>query len=176
MKPMRIMIALLALAMVASAQQPPQKDRTATAFDQLKSLAGEWEATANEGGKEMSAPITFRLASGGSVLMSDLAPGMPHEMITMFHRDGDDLLATHYCLTGNQPRMHAVLGGEANSVAFELKDITNLTSSTAPHMVGVKFTFVDANHHIEEWTTMVNGQKAVRRFECRRKASGGDHQ
>jgi len=118
----------------------------------------------------MSAPITFRLASGGYVLMSDLAPGMAHEMITMFHRDGEELLATHYCLTGNQPRMRAVLGGERNSIAFELKDITNLPDPAAPHMVGVKFTFVDANHHIEDWTTMINGQKAVRRFDCRRKS------
>jgi hypothetical protein len=91
-------------------------------------------------------------------------------MITMFHRDGEELLATHYCLTGNQPRMRAVPGGEANSVTFELKDITNLAGASAPHMVGVKFIFVDSNHHVEDWTTMINGQKAVRRFECRRKS------
>src|SRR5215469_17013060 len=113
MKPMKIaqtLVMLLALASIAGAQQPP-RNSAAAAFDQLKTLAGEWEATTTENGQTMSAPVAFRLASGGSALMSDLAPGTSHEMITMIHRDGDELLATHYCLTGNQPRLRAVLGG-----------------------------------------------------------------
>jgi hypothetical protein len=169
MKIAHTLIVLLGLALVAGAQ-PPAKVSSGAAFDQLKTLAGEWEATTTENGQTMSAPVVFRLASGGSVLMSDLAPGTSHEMITMIHRDGDDLLATHYCLTGNQPRMRAVLGDDANSVAFEVKDITNLAHPGAPHMVGVKFTLIDANHHIEEWTVSVNGQTSIRKFDCRRKA------
>lgn len=106
----------------------------------------------------MSTPITFLLVSGGSVLMSDLAPGMPHEMITKFHRDGEDLLATHYCLMGNQPRMRAVASVQPNVVAFEFKDAKNLPDPAVAHMGGVKFTFVDYNHHVEEWTVVANGR------------------
>src|SRR5579863_10387946 len=96
MKSSRLFVVLLALAvaMAAAARQQDQKPQENSAFDQLKTLAGGWTATTVEGGKEISAPVTFRLASGGSVLMCDLAPDMPHEMITMFHRDGGDLLAT----------------------------------------------------------------------------------
>jgi len=169
MKYARTFLVLVVLAAAAAAQQQSRKDQAAGVFDQLKSLAGDWEATTVEGGKEMSAPITFRLASGGSVLMSDLAAGMPHEMITMFHRDGEELLATHYCLTGNQPRMRAVPSAEPNVVVFEFKDATNLPSPGAPHMGGVKFTILDTKHHLEEWTLVVNGQTSIRRFDCRRK-------
>src|SRR5262249_7772350 len=152
MKTMRMVFALLALAVVASAQQLTQESRAASQFDRLKTLAGDWQVTAMENGKEMSAPLTFRLVSGGSVLESDLAPGMPHEMITMFHHDGGDLLTTHYCLTGNQPRFRATASVDANVISFEFKDATNLPNPAAPHMGGVKFTLLDANHHLEEWT------------------------
>ena len=169
MKIAQTLVMLLALASIAGAQQPA-RNPAAAAFDQLKTLAGEWEATTIENGQTISAPVTFRLASGGSALMSDLAPGTSHEMITMIHRDGDELLATHYCLTGNQPRLRAVLGGDSNTVAFALKDVTNLPNPAAPHMIGVKFTIVDANHHIEEWTISANGQTAIRKFDCHRKS------
>jgi hypothetical protein len=165
-----VILLAFAVAMAAAARQQDQKAQENSAFDRLKTLAGDWTATTVEGGKEMSAPVIFRLASGGSVLMSDLAPGMPHEMITMFHRDGGDLLATHYCLTGNQPRMRAVTGADPNEIAFELKDITNLPSPAAPHMVGVKFTLLDAHHHIEDWTIIGNGQTTIRKFDCRRRS------
>ena len=81
----------------------------------------------------------------------------------------EELLATHYCLTGNQPRMRAVAGSRPDVVAFEFKDATNLANPAAPHMAGVKFTMVDANHHVEEWTVVANGQTSIRKFDCRRK-------
>lgn len=170
MKTQGMVFMLLALAVVASAQQASQSNPAASQFDQLKMLAGDWQATAVENGKEISAPLTFRVVSGGSVLMSDLAPGMPHEMITMFHRDGGELLATHYCLTGNQPRFRAANGGDPNVIVFEFKDATNLPNAAAPHMGGVKFTLLDANHHLEEWTIIAGGQTTIRNFDCRRKS------
>lgn len=169
MKRTRMVFTLLALAVVAGAQQPNQNSPAASQFDRLKTLAGDWQATMVENGTQMSAPLTFRVASGGSVLVSDLAPGMPHEMITMFHRDGEDLLATHYCLTGNQPRFRAAASADPDVIRFEFKDATNLPNPAAPHMGGVKFTILDANHHVEEWTIVANGQGSVRKFDCRRK-------
>jgi hypothetical protein len=159
---------LLLLGSAACAQQT--RDSAGAAFDQLKSLAGDWDATAVENGKEMSATITFRLASGGSVLVSDLAPGTPHEMITMFHRDRDDLLATHYCMAGNQPRMRAAATSDPKVLSFVFKDATNLPDSAAAHMEGVKFKFLDANHHVEEWTVVAGGKSSIRKFDCKRKS------
>src|SRR5262249_16628538 len=137
-----VVLTLLALAMVAGAQQPAAKSSAESEFDRLKQLAGGGQETAVEKGKARAATLTFRLASGGPVVMADLAAGSAHEMITMFHRDNEELLATHYCLTGNQPRMRAVAGEDANVISFEFKDATNLPNQSAPHMGGVRFTMV----------------------------------
>ena len=169
MKRILMVLTLLALARIAGAQQPAGKSSVESQFEQLKALAGDWQATAIENGKEMTGLLTFRLASGGSVVMADLAPGTAHEMITMFHRDGEDLLATHYCLIGNQPRLRAVAGVDPKAISFEFKDATNLPDRTAPHMGGVRFTMIDANRHTEEWSVVANGQIMIRKLDCRRK-------
>jgi len=168
---MKRMPMLIALAMVVAVGAAPQSrpDQNAAAFDKLKSLAGEWEGKGVEGGQEIPATTTFRVVSGGSVVMNVLAPGTPHEMVTMFHRDGANLLATHYCVANNQPRFRAVPASESNAVAFEFQDATNLASPAAPHMDRVKFIFVDANHHAQEWTFLANGQASTRRFDFHRK-------
>ena len=168
MKYLKVISLFLILGIAAGAHQQAQKDRSVTAFDRLQSLTGDWEGTFTENGQTMSATTTFRTVSGGTVVMDDLAPGTPHEMITMFHQDGQDLLATHYCLMNNQPRMKLVPTSEPNVIAFEFKDATNLPSPAVPHMEGVKFTLVDANHHIEDWTIVANGQTSIRRFEFHR--------
>jgi hypothetical protein len=54
-----------------------------------------FEGETSEGGQKIRTTSSFRLVSDGSVLMNLLAAGSPHEMITMFHLDGSDLLATH---------------------------------------------------------------------------------
>jgi hypothetical protein len=104
------------------------------------------------------------------VLMNVLASGTPHEMVTMFHMDGGDLLATHYCAAHNQPRFRMGAPSDPNVVTFEFKDATNLSSPEAPHMVGVKFTLVDSDHHVEDWTFYANGQANTRRFDFHRKS------
>ncbi len=170
MKSLKVFLAVAVFAVLGLAQQPNPTGQPAAAFDKLKSLAGEWEGLANEGGKQIPTRTTFRLVSDGSALMNLLAPGTPHEMITMFHMDGADLLATHYCAAHNQPRFRLVPGADPNVVAFEFKDATNLSSPAAAHMDRVKFTILDANHHVEEWTFLANGQTTTRRFDFHRKA------
>ena len=156
-------------AALGVAQQKNPAVQSSGALDKLKSLAGEWEGKANEGGKEIPATATFRVVSDGSALMNVLAPGTPHEMVTTFHMDGSELLATHYCAAHNQPRFRAVSTSDPNVVAFEFKDATNLSSPAAGHMDRVKFTILDPDHHVEEWTFLANGNANTRRFEFHRK-------
>jgi len=169
MNSLKVLGAVAVFAGLGLAQQPNPPAQSSPAFDKLKSLAGEWEGKANEGGQEIPTTTSFRLVSDSSVLMNVLGPGTPHEMVTMFHMDGSDLLATHYCAAHNQPRFRFVSTPEPDVVAFEFKDATNLSSPTAPHMVGVKFTFIDPNHHFEDWTFLANGQASTRRFDFHRK-------
>jgi hypothetical protein len=76
----------------------------ADAFGRLKTLAGRW----NTHVMTPDGPATnvdYRVTGGGTVVMETLFAGAPHEMITMYTLDGDNLVATHYCAIGNQPTM-----------------------------------------------------------------------
>ncbi len=172
MKSHRMIAAIVVFALVelAAAVSPAQQtSRASASFDKLKGLAGEWEGKANEGGREINSLASFRVVSDGSALMSILNSGTPDEMVTMFHLDGSDLLATHYCSAHNQPRFRMVASSEPNAVAFKFKDATNLSSPKSPHMVGIKITILDANHHYEDWTFLSGGQTATTRFDFHRK-------
>ena len=170
MRTLTVCVAVLAFAAIAlpQAKNAPQQSGAA-AFDKLKSLVGEWQGTMEEGGQQMPASATFRLVSGGSALMQVLGGGTPYEMVTMFHMDNSDVLATHYCAARNQPRFLLVPSSEPNVVTFDYKDATNLDSPSAHHMVGIKITFLDAGHHYEDWASLEKGKKSTGRFDFRRK-------
>lgn len=75
------------------------------AFERMKTLAGTWEGQAGHGQPGPAASVTYRVASGGSVVEETLFPGTPHEMISMYHMVKGELVLTHYCAMANQPRM-----------------------------------------------------------------------
>ena len=73
-----------------------------SAFETMKKWAGEWEGETTGGEK---GRVIYRLTGAGSALMETLAPGTPHEMVSMYHMNGPDLVMTHYCAAGNQPHL-----------------------------------------------------------------------
>ena len=52
----------------------------------MTTLVGQWEGTADEGGKRVRATTSFRLGGGGSALMDTLGEATEHEMVTVFHQ------------------------------------------------------------------------------------------
>jgi hypothetical protein len=94
-------VALALLAGPAFAQAVDGK----SAFERMKSLAGTWQGKAGHGEPDQPATVTYRVASGGSVVEETLFPGTPHEMISMYHLVDGQLVLTHYCSMANQPRM-----------------------------------------------------------------------
>jgi hypothetical protein len=79
-----------------------------------------------------------------------LFKGHEHEMVSMYHMDGDRLMHTHYCAAGNQPRMVAQPPTQHGEIAFEFLDATNLPSTNTTHMHQMRMVVKDSNH-IEEW-------------------------
>jgi hypothetical protein len=171
---MKTLKVLLAIAISAGFTVPLRSNPGAesqasdAAFAKLKSLQGQWQGKTSEGGTDTPATTSFRIVSDGSAILDVLEAGTPHEMVTMFHMDGKDLLATHYCAVHNQPRFRYVASTQPNVVTFEFKDATNLASPSDPHMVGIKITILDANHHYEDWTFSANGKSATSRFDFHR--------
>jgi hypothetical protein len=95
----------------------------AEAFRRLASLVGTWEGSTPEGKKHS---VAYRLTAGGTTLIETWTLGADRESITMYHLDGDALIATHYCPQGNQPRLQLESSEGADRLSFAFKDGTNL--------------------------------------------------
>jgi hypothetical protein len=132
-------------------------------WQRLKALVGNWEGTVEMEGKPMTATVEVRMTGDGSAIMHVMDKGGPHEMVTMIHPDGKRLLATHYCAAHNQPRMALVPSAAANQVAFSFVDGTNIAPGEE-HMRSVVFTFTDADHHEEAWTSSGSPTAAVFKY------------
>jgi hypothetical protein len=166
-------VAILIAATAAGAQdqakgsKPPEVKMSAVPqtpeWQRLKTLVGSWEGTMEEGGTTMPAAVEARMTGDGSAIMHVLGKDSPYEMVTMIHPDGKRLLATHYCAAHNQPRMALVPSAAANQVSFTFVDGTNIGPGEE-HMRGVVFTFIDADHHEEAWTSSGSPKPAIFKF------------
>jgi hypothetical protein len=112
--------------------------------------------------------VNFKVTAGGSAVMSEI---IGHEdMISMIHLDGPDkLLLTHYCATGNQPRMQASVSPDGKIITFNFLDATNLATPDAGHMQKMILTLIDDNHHTEEWIFKDHGTEHTAVFDLHRK-------
>jgi hypothetical protein len=145
MKLLRIAFPLLALLVATSAFADPNAQ---AAFEKLKALQGNWSGTTSEG---KTLQVTFRVVSGGSAVESEIHGESEADMISVFHLDGDRLLMTHYCGTGNQPRMVGTLSPDGKTIRFNFLDATNLLPSQPGHMEHMTLTLPDANRQTEQW-------------------------
>jgi len=170
---------LMSLSTVAFAQHdahkaaeqvaPPEAQKS---FETMKSLAGNWEGpvTVDPPQPDMSdgkpLHITMRVTSRGNALVHEmqeagtqLDPAKYDHPVTMFYVDSGRLTLVHYCDAGNRPRMLARPSADGKSVEFDFSDVSG--STNYGHMHHSVFTFIDANHHIEDWTYMMPGDKPV---------------
>jgi hypothetical protein len=160
-----IRIALAALALLTAAAAFAQTEAQKS-FDQIKSLAGTWEGKTSQGDP---VSVSFKVTSGGSAVMSEIS-GHGEDMISMFHLDGPNrLLLTHYCSTGNQPRMTGAASPDGKTISFNFLDATNLATPDAGHMDHVVFAVLDVNHHSEEWHFSDHGKEMKEVFDLHRK-------
>jgi hypothetical protein len=183
MKSLRILlsVAVLSLSAMAFAQadthtHPAQTDIPKSdaqkSFDQLKTLAGTWHAsvTTDPPMKEMGngalAQVSLRVTSRGNALVHEMGelgkqddPTKYDHPVTMLYLDGDRLLLTHYCDAGNRPRMAARVSQDGKTVEFDFLDVAG--STKYGHMEHAVFTIIDANHHTEDWTYLMPGDKPM---------------
>lgn len=143
---MQTRLALVAAALALGALGPLgcQRDTAVpdgrAAWDALcHALPGSWHVTYPDGAK---VDVSFKLVSNGSALVETFGrPG--HETLTVYHRDGAALLATHYCAQGNQPRLRA-LAGDARRPVLQLLDATDVDPGEA-ELVELSFDLGDVD-------------------------------
>ncbi len=175
MKSLRFLlcVVLLSLTTAALAQSdaPKSSDKVAAAdaqkaFDKLKTLAGSWVGPLTIFPQEPSVEGTFaqfslRVTSRGNALAHEMAiSGLPDHPVTMFYLDENRLLLTHYCDAGNRPRMVGKVSPDGKTLEFDFLDLSG--GNQKGHMHHVVFTFIDENHHTEDWTYMMPGDKPAR--------------
>ena len=144
------------LLAVALAHQSAPKPAVPSPLDRFKALKGAWDADIDGDGKS-DATVEYRVVGAGSAVVETLFAGTEHEMVTVYHMDGEALMCTHYCAAGNQPRLKAVKV-EADTVAFEMKDITNLVDPAAMHMHAATFTFNADGTVRSVWRSQAGGK------------------
>lgn len=130
------------------------------ALEVLKSLVGEWRGSV---GQRDGAPgrVLFRVTSGGSAVFERQFPDQPHEMTTVYHLDGEDLVLTHYCAAGNQPRMRLDQARSTpKELIFEFTGGTNLDPKKDGHVHSGRIRVVEGDRFEAEWYFHANGRLA----------------
>lgn len=130
------------------------------AFAQLKALAGEWKGGIGRPDGP-AGTVLYRVTANGHTVMETLFPGMDHEMISMYHLDGGDLVMTHYCAAGNQPRMK--LNRErstAKELVFDFAGGTNLDPARDGHIHAGRLRLPSADRLEAEWVFHAEGRAA----------------
>jgi hypothetical protein len=166
-----IAVASLFAAAQAFAAEPAAsaKVEPKAAFERLKSLAGDWQGQAGHGDKSFPAVVTYKLASNGTVVMETLMPGTPHEMISMYHLDGGELVMTHYCAMGNQPRMKLdTTASTQNELKFAFVGGSNLDPAKDAHIHAGTLKFEGAAL-LADWTFWAGGkEQGHNKFDLKR--------
>ena len=168
---------LLSLSFVAFAQSDmhkpdkPAPSEAQKSFEQMKTFAGEWEGPvavpempSMSGGNPLH--VSLRVTSRGNAVVHELQeantpldPAKFDHPVTMLYVEGDKLNLIHYCDAGNRPHMVGTMSPDNKKVEFELVDVSGGTKFG--HMHHAVFTYIDADHHLEDWTYMMPGDKPI---------------
>jgi hypothetical protein len=134
-------------------------------LERMKKLAGTWVAADKDGKPTNQVVSIIKVTASGSAVHETLFPGQAMEMMSVYHRDGEDLVMTHYCALGNQPRMKADPKSPPNQICFKFAGGSNLDPAKDMHMHEGTLTFID-DDHIEFSGVCWAGGKPDKSHEC----------
>ena len=128
------------------------------AFEALKKLEGTWLTVDKEGKPTDQVQSIIKVTAGGSAVHETHFPGQPQEMISVYTLDGPDLIMTHFCVLGNQPRLKADPKSPANQIVWKFTGGGNLDVKKDKHMHEGTVTFVDDDHIEWKWAAWNEGK------------------
>jgi len=129
-------------------------------MEKLAALEGDWVLLDEDGRETDVVGSSFRLTAGGSAVVETMFPNSPdgHEMVNMYHADGDRVLMTHYCTAGNQPRLVVETTDDEDRLELRFESITNLASPEAKYMSQAVYVFHGDDRLTTRWRSMVDGE------------------
>ena len=133
----------------------------AAAFEALKSLEGRWVGTEkNLENAQMDVEYVYAVMSNGSAVMETAMPGTDKEMITVFYLAGDELLATHFCMVGNQPAFRYSPNDESGVITMAFAGGTGFDPGKDGHVHDGRIRIVDSDNMTQHWTWHQDGAQA----------------
>ncbi len=159
-----VLLAICIMGNVAILETPARAEHptlTPTPFEQLKTLIGTWQGTRKAYDGEEIITAQYSLTARDSAVMERLFPGTPKEMVSVYTQDGHDLVMTHYCMLGNQPRMKTQGLVSSDTITMTYMDGTGMRSIDDMHMHELTIRFMDENHMTHHWTLYDKGHKKV---------------
>lgn len=142
----------------------------ARAYARLTTMAGTYEVEFP--GEPERSKVIWENVSGGHAVMEKLNVGTPHEMVSLYFLEGEELALTHYCAAGNRPQLRL---DRARSTRDELFfDFDPATSGIDPkvdgHIHAAHFLWLDADSVDVKWSFWVEGaEQHAKLFQLRRK-------
>jgi hypothetical protein len=145
-------------ALFATAAPAGPAGKPLAAFDLFRALSGEWVA-ADDGEMYKKGDIVARYAvtAAGTAVIETVFPGSPHEMVTVYSADGPDLVLTHYCMEGNQPRMRAK-NAKGPRLEFAFDGGTGIDPKKDRHMNSASIEFIGSDEIRTLWTEIEAGK------------------
>jgi hypothetical protein len=164
-KPVLAVVLLPTLLAPSSLAQSDDANRSGigadAAFDRVKTLVGTWRGTSDSGRR---VSIEYRTGARGTTVMETQDPGTDEEMISVYSRDGAELVMTHYCPmgpVGNQPHMRLDrVRSTTDALLFDFTGGTNLDPNKDPHVHAARIIWLGANRIRREWDVYQDGHKA----------------
>ena len=127
-------------------------------FEQLKKLSGRWEGKDphNKSGKDKMI-VDYKVTSGGSALVETIAPGTPHEMVSIYSESKPGKVSmTHYCMLHNQPIL-ALESTEGGVYKFDFSSRSQVSKKDM-HMHSLSIEWKSPDSIMQSWTDWQNGK------------------
>jgi hypothetical protein len=131
----RVSVCLCLLLCALSARA----DYAEEVFGIFSGLKGTWRI--ESGGKTLPFQMTYDVASHGTIVTEQFG-----KELSVFYRDGDRLLLTHFCNRGNQLRLRMEPASQPGLFHFEMLDITHAKNSeTEDHVQRILYRMIGGN-------------------------------
>ena len=158
---MRSLMSLLSIFIlsISVAARANDKVNAPEIFSQMKTLVGVWE---KQGATNSKFYISFELTANDTTLIETWNYKGKKHSLTLYHLNGKDLMATHYCPQGNQPRLHLSNDATLNNIRFNYFDATNLKSLEDSHQHSLGFEIYESSDRIlrKETYLSMSGEEA----------------